>query len=177
VGATAQPVLEEGSRGLDPVEHGCSCLAGVVGHHLVDVAAAHHESVAGQHRVLGPHQLHRAVAGGGPQAVVAVEALELGGQAHLGQLVHRPRRQGVSAGLVTRERLLLDDHHVVAGPGQPVGGGGAGGTTADHEHVTGPGGHGSQVHPPHPAPGPEVVPNAWYRRTPMKRFTGLDRVR
>ena len=72
---------------------------------------------------------------GGPQAVVAVELGELVAEAHLVELVHGARRQAVAARLLARERLALDDGDVVAVPGQPVAGGGAGRAAADDEYV------------------------------------------
>ena len=56
----------------------------------------------------------RDAVGDGAEAVVAVEARELVGEAHLVELVDGPGREAVTAGLDAREALLLDDHHVVA---------------------------------------------------------------
>ncbi len=43
--------------------------------------------------------------------------------------------QAVAADLVARKGVLVDQQHVAAGPRQPLRGGAAGGTGADHEHV------------------------------------------
>src|SRR6478735_3770751 len=83
--------------------------------------------------MLRPRQLQLAAHPGGPQAPVAVERAERRAEAHLLELVHRPRRQSVTAGLLAWEVLALDDGDVVAGAGQPVARRGARGPTADDE--------------------------------------------
>jgi hypothetical protein len=74
---------------------------------------------------------------GGPQALEAVEVLEAVGQSHVGQLAHGPGRQAVTARLLPREGLALDDRDLVAGLGQPIARGGAGRAAADDEDVDG----------------------------------------
>ena len=109
----------------------------VVGDHRVEVAAAHDVAVARVHRVARPLQLELAAGPGRPQPAVAVEPGEPVGEAHLVELVHRPRREAVAARLVARERLALDDRDVVAVAGEPVRRRGAGRATADDEHLGG----------------------------------------
>ena len=82
-----------------------------------------------------PRQLQRPAVGRGPQPLEAVELLQAVGEAHVGELAHRPGREAVAAGLLPREGLALQDAHVVAGLGQPVAGGGAGGAATDDEDV------------------------------------------
>ena len=57
-------------------------------------------------------------------AAQAVVAVVVGGdlllEAHGPELGDGPRGEAVAAGLLARERLLLDDHDVAPGPGQPV---------------------------------------------------------
>ena len=108
---------------------------GVVGDHRVEVAAPHDVAVAGVHRMARPLQLELPAHPGGPQPVVAVEPLEPAGQAHLVELVHGARGEPVAARLLAGERLALDHRDVVAAPGEPVAGGGAGRPAADDEHV------------------------------------------
>ena len=109
---------------------------GLLGHHRVEVAPAHHVAVARVHRVLRPGHLEGDAVGDAAQAVVAVV---VGGdlllEPHGPELGDRPRREAVAAGLLPRERLLLDDHHVAPGPAEPVPGRRAGRPAADDEDV------------------------------------------
>jgi hypothetical protein len=88
--------------------------------------------------VLRPRQLDDLAVRRRPQAAEAVEALERFGEAHVGELLHRARRQPVTAGLLAWERPLLDDEDVVALLGQPVRGRRARGTAPDDEHLAPP---------------------------------------
>ena len=124
-GSTASVVLADPGAGGDRV----------VGDHLVELAAAHDVAVVGEAGMLGPGHLEGDAVGDGPQPVVAVVVLEAIGQAHVVERGHRPRGEAVAAGLVAGEQLLLDDEDVVAGSGQPVGGGGTGRAAADHQDV------------------------------------------
>ena len=56
-------------------------------------------------------------------------------QPHLGQLVHGPRCQTVTAGLFAGEIFLFDQTDRPTGPCQPVGAGGATGTGAHDDYV------------------------------------------
>ena len=93
---------------------------GVLGDELVEVATAHDVAVRREHRVLRPLELEGDAVGAGPQAVVAMVAGGDDGrlEPHLLELVHRPRRQSVAAGLLAGEGLALDDGDVVAGLGR-----------------------------------------------------------
>src|SRR5438067_5865591 len=84
---------------------------------------------------LGPLELQRLAESDRPQTGEAVMAGELFGQSHVFELAHGTRRQAVAAGLLTREALLLDEQHVVAGLGQPVGACGARGPATHDEDV------------------------------------------
>jgi hypothetical protein len=96
--------------------------------------------------VLGPGQLQRDPVGDRPQPVVAVVALgDVGLEAHLPDLVDRPRGQAVAAGLVPREGLALQHADVMAGLGQPEPGGAPGRPPADDEDVVAVGGHTDQA--------------------------------
>ena len=112
-----------------------------VGDHLVEVAPAHHEPMARVVGVLGPPELEGDAVRDRPQAVVAVVAVEPPRQAHVGELLDRPGREAVAAGLLAGEPLLLDDHHVVARLGQPEGRRRSGRPAADDEHVMAVGAH------------------------------------
>ena len=85
--------------------------------------------------MLGPLHLDGVAEAEGAQAAVAVGARQGALEAHVGQLAHRPRREPVAAGLLPRELLLLHDHHVPAGVGQPEGARGPRGPGADDDHV------------------------------------------
>ena len=128
------PVDDRGDR-LGALPQRGAGLDRVLGHELVEVAAAHDVAVRRELGVGRPGQLEGPAVGGGPQPLEAVEVLEPVGQAHVGELAHRPGRQAVAAGLLAREGLALDDRDLVAGLGQPVAGGGAGRAAADDEDV------------------------------------------
>ena len=82
-------------------------------------------------------QAREAVAGAG----------QLVGEAHVLELADRTGGEAVAAGLLAGVALPLDQHHVVAGAGQPVGAGRARGPAADDQHVAAAGGdRGGVVH-------------------------------
>src|SRR5262249_53941939 len=112
-----------------------------VGDDGVQLAAAHDVAVRWEIRVLGPLELERDAVRDRPEAVEAEELLELWAEAHVVELADRPRREPVSACLLPRELLALDDEHAVPGAPEPVAGRGAGGTPADHERVPARSGH------------------------------------
>jgi hypothetical protein len=71
-----------------------------------------------------------------------MEAVQLLGEAHVIELAYRARREPVAARLLPREALAFEQHHVVAGVGEPVGARGPGRTRAhDEDIVVAIGGH------------------------------------
>src|SRR5439155_14569423 len=70
-----------------------------------------------------------------PQPVEAVMAGQRAGEPDVLELLDRAGREAVAAGLLPRVALLLDEEHVVAGLGQPVGAGRPGRPTPDDEDV------------------------------------------
>ena len=85
--------------------------------------------------MLGPGEFPGVAVGDGPQAAEAVVGLDLGPEAHVDELLDRPGRQAVAAGLLTREPLALQHHHVEALQCRPVGGGRAGWSAADDDQI------------------------------------------
>ena len=85
--------------------------------------------------MLGPGQVEDLAVGVGPEPVVAVGAGQGALEAHVGELADRAGGEAVAAGLLPGEVLLLDQGHVPAGLGQPVGAGGAGRAAADDQDV------------------------------------------
>ena len=85
--------------------------------------------------MVGPGQFPGMAVGDGPQAAEAVIGPDLGPEAHVDELLDRPGRQTVAAGLVTREALAFQHHHVEALQCRPVGGGRAGWSAADDDQI------------------------------------------
>ena len=86
--------------------------------------------------MLGPGELHLTTEADRAEPSVAMprgghERLE----AHVGELADGPRRQAVAAGLLPRQRLLLDDDDVPARVGEPVRATRAARTGADDDDV------------------------------------------
>ena len=71
--------------------------------------------------MVGPGQVEDLAVGVGAQSGEAVGAGQGSLHPHVGDLAHRPGGQAVPAGLHPREYLLLDQGHVPARLGQPVG--------------------------------------------------------
>ena len=91
-------------------------LHGVLGDHLVEVAATHDVAVAtgrsGARASCSSSVMPWATARSPSKRW---NSAERSARPMSCELVHRPRRQAVAAGLLPRERLLLDDDDVVAG--------------------------------------------------------------
>ena len=108
--------------------------------------------------MLGPLELERDAVGEGAQPVEPMEVGQALDESHVVQLADCARRQTVTTRLFPRERLLLDDKDVVACLCEPIGGGSAGRTAADHEHLVAAGRGGHQCPPvASPAAAPSVV--------------------
>ena len=108
---------------------------GVGCHGTVELGSPHHISMLWVGGMLGPRHRHLAIDAGDADAAVTVLAGEQIVETHVGELADRPWRERIAARLVARERPLLDDGDAVAVGGQPVRGRGAGGTSADDEHL------------------------------------------
>jgi hypothetical protein len=130
-----QAALDEGSDRLAFLPHHRPGLLGPGCDQLIEVLAGDDVAVVGEIRALGPAHLDRASEGVGPQALIAVEGRELLGQPHVFELADRARGEGVTAGLLPRVALLLEQGYLMAGLGQPVGARRPGRPTADHQHV------------------------------------------
>ena len=109
IGATTSVPCEEGRSGLD----------GAGGHETVEVVARDGVAVAREVGMLGPLHLDGVAEAVRTEAGVTVRARQRALETHVGQLSHRPGREPVAAGLLPRELLLLHDHHVPPGVGQP----------------------------------------------------------
>ena len=145
-----EAVLEQGLESLRGRPEGRPRLDGLVGHHLVEIAAGHDVAVGRIVGMGGPLQLQRQAVGHRPEPDEAVVLLEPPVEAHLVQLADGPGRQPVTAGLLPGKALLLEKNDVVARLGQPVGRRGAGRAPAHHHDVEFPGGPGvspEKVHP------------------------------
>ena len=112
-------------------------LLGLAGEDLVEVGPRPDEPVVGEARELGPGELEPHAAAVDPQAVVA-EPTCLGADVdtHREQRPDGARGEAVAANLLARERRLLEEAYVEAGLRQVVGGGRAGGSGTDDDHVT-----------------------------------------
>ena len=140
--------VEDGSDGLGPLPHRGPRLGGPLGHQLVEVVAGDDVAHGRERRVVGPGHLHGHPVGARPQAVEAVRPGQGAREPHVGELADRARGEAVTAGLLPREVLLLDHHHVPAGVGQPVRAGRARGAAPDHHDVVDTG----VVRPPRAGP-------------------------
>ena len=86
------PPRTSGCDGLGALEQGGAGLHGVLGDDLVEVTAAHDEAVVGEHPGAAGHsQLEGDAVGDGPQPVVAVVVAEPVVEAHVAELLDRPR--------------------------------------------------------------------------------------
>ena len=83
--------------------------------------------------MLRPFELDVLVTGVGAKTGDAMELGHVELESHLLELEDRPGRQTIAAGLVPGVFLLLDQSHVVAVPGQPIGGRRAGRAATDDE--------------------------------------------
>src|SRR5581483_4969485 len=120
-GAAQQAAVEQGGDGLGLLPQHRAGLHRPLGHQVVEVLTGDDVAEAGVVGVRRPLHLERAAEGEGPQAVEAVELRELGGQPDVVQLLDGAGGEAVAAGLLPRVVLLLEEEHVVAGLGQPVG--------------------------------------------------------
>src|ERR1700752_2421508 len=117
----------------------------VGGHHpdaVVELRAAHRAAHRRERRT-GPLDFHVTAEPHQEQPAVLHAALEPRAEAQPLQLQDRSWGQAIAEGLVTWERRGNDAQHVVPGAPRPRGGGRAGRSRPDHDHV-GPHIHGSQ---------------------------------
>ncbi len=153
--AAHEPAIEDRRGRLGVLPHRRAGLHRVVGDHLVEVAPAHDVPERREVGMLGPLELERDAVGERAQAVEPVEVLEALAESHVAQLAHCTRGKAITTGLLTRERLLLDDEDVVTRRCEPVGRRRARGAAAHHEHLVAARGGGHQdplASPPAAAP-------------------------
>ncbi len=134
-GAAHQPAVDDGLECLGAGPQGGARLHRPVGDQAVEVTAADDVPVGRVVGMLGPGQLEGDPVGDGAQPLEAQVRGQLVGEAEVLELADGPRGERVAAGLVSGERLAVDDEHSVPGVGQPRGGGGPGRPGPHHEHV------------------------------------------
>ena len=135
VGPPDEPALDDRRRRLVPHQNVGARLGGCAAQRRVEDGAPHHEAARGERVVLGPRHGDRTATVRHPDALHLVPAESERIDVEIGELGERSRAQRVAARLVTVGRPLLDDGHVVAGPGEPDADGRAGGAAADDQHV------------------------------------------
>ncbi len=109
-------------------------LLGEGGNLGIEVTASHHASPTREARVLRPFELDVLVPGVGAKTGDAMELGHVELESHFLELENRPGSQSVATSLVPGIFLLLHQRHIVAVPGQPVGGRRAGGAATDDEN-------------------------------------------
>ena len=138
------PVHDRGD-GFVTVEQRRAGALGGAGDELVELASPDDIPVLREDGMDRPWQLHVAAQRCRPEADDPVESCQLVGQPHVGELLHGPRRECITARLVARIRASLEDRDVVAVARQPEPGRGTGGSATDDEDVDLPRGHGVPV--------------------------------
>ena len=135
VGAAHEAALDQRVQRLVALQEPCPGGFGVRGDEPVELAPAHDVAVLRVHRVRRPLELELPTHARRPQAVVAVEALELVAEAHVVELLDGPRGQAVAARLLAGN--VLRSTIVTSWPwrANQYAGGRAGGPATDDEDV------------------------------------------
>jgi len=131
-----EAAVDDRLQGVVSFEEGRTRGDGIAGHHRVELPSAHDVAVLRIDGVFRPFQLELTPHAGRPKAVVTMELRQLIAETHLVQLMDGARREAIATRLLARERLPFDDRDFVAELGEPVRGGGTGGTSPDHQYVS-----------------------------------------
>ena len=108
---------------------------------LIELIAAHHNSVLGEVGMFGPRRFDGVAAVFQPDALHEVSADLRRIDLDPGEFGNRTWRQNVAARLVARATALLDESDVVSSRCQPCGDAGPARTATDHEDISGDGSH------------------------------------
>ncbi|CAB5027352.1 unannotated protein [freshwater metagenome] len=134
-GANHHAVAQQRGQGFGVASQHGAAPHGVLRHERVELGPPDHVAEVRIDGVVGPLHLDRAVVGDRPEPIDAVVAGEHVREAHVVELFDPTRRDAVTAGLLARERLALDEHHIETVLGRPVRGTRTGRPPADDEEI------------------------------------------